>query len=97
MAAKREFIDRMCKDHDISIHEAKIASERVADTILNLLRDGEEARLHPIGVFIPEIVPAHTRMNNLTGKNVDVPIRAKVKFKLSASISDMVKELCNKL
>lgn len=88
---KAELIDSIASEADITEANAKKVLDALIDTTTNALRKGNRVALGGFGSFSISKRSARKGRNPQTGKEIKIPVKKVVKFKLGAELSEKIK------
>ena len=88
---KAELIDQIAKSADISKKAAGDALQGFMDTVTKTMKKGDKLQLIGFGTFSVTKRAARTCRNPQSGKEMKVPAKKVVKFKVGSKLADAVK------
>ncbi len=71
--------------------QAEEAVNKVVDSIVNSLKNGEEVSISGLGIFSAKLRAARTARNPRTGEPIQVPEMRVPKFRASKALKDAVR------
>ena len=88
---KTELISQIAKSADISKKAAGDALQGFMDTVTKTMKKGDKLQLIGFGTFSVTKRAARTCRNPQSGKEMKVPAKKVVKFKVGSKLADAVK------
>ena len=86
--------DIVGKVHEVlgsSKADAERAVEKIIDSIVGSLKQGQEVSIAGLGIFSAKMRPARTGRNPRTGESIEVPAMRVPKFRAAKALKDAVK------
>ena len=87
---KAGLIDDIARVTGTTLREAKLILEKILDSMVRALRNGEEIEIRRFGSFSTHTRAPRTGWNPKTGKRVDVPARRVPRFRPSRELLGLV-------
>ncbi len=87
---KQQFIKAFADKAQFTQKDAGIAFEAMAETIAEVLKNGEKIQIAGFGTFSMKTKPASESRNPLTGERVSVPEKVVPVFKFGDSFKETV-------
>jgi nucleoid DNA-binding protein len=91
--SKRQIVTRIAKKLKIRNHTASNIIQLFFDAIISELANGNRLELREFGIFQPVVREARKARNPRTGAAVDVPMKAKVRFKAGRKMKETMKRV----
>ena len=86
---KKEIIDEIAKNHDLTVAQSGRILNTVLDTIVEGVADGKQVRLSKFGTFERFQTQARTGRNPQNGAPLHIPAKKRIRFKPYGSFKDM--------
>lgn len=86
--------DIVGKVHEVlgsSKADAERAVEKIIESIVGSLKQGQEVSIAGLGIFSAKMRPARTGRNPRTGESIEVPAMRVPKFRAAKALKDAVK------
>lgn len=93
MLFKKDIVERLANDYDLTKKDAAEIYDMVCLTLAGAITSGKEVAIPEIGRVTIVEKPARTCRNPQTGEKFEVPAKMVPKFKFVKSIKDAVKEM----
>ena len=78
---KKKFISEIVKETGLLPADVRVAVDLVFDAVRRKILEGHEVRIGDVGRFAFKYLEAKHGVNNLTGEEIDVEARVKLRFK----------------
>mmetsp|Transcript_437 Transcript_437/g.652 ORF Transcript_437/g.652 Transcript_437/m.652 type:complete len:126 (+) Transcript_437:114-491(+) len=92
ITTKKEIIDEIAKNHDLSVAESGRILNTVLDTIVESVSDGKKVRLGKFGSFERFQAEARNGRNPYNGAPMYIPSKKRIRFKAYTSFKEMVND-----